>query len=93
MSLTLSLVSGNVRADWSGCSVSNFVGYALIRSTSFETHFPPEDNNTEVARTNSTAYTDNAPSGRYVYTAYCLQRWEGETKAVAKSPTKLITVP
>jgi hypothetical protein len=94
MSLTLSLGSGGVRADWSACSVSSFAGYALVRSTTFETHYPPENNNTEVARTNATAATDNAPSGRYVYTAYCLvTKGSGETKAATKSVTKLITVP
>lgn len=96
MSLSLSLVSGSVRADWTACSVSSFAGYALIRSTTYETHFPPENHNTEVARVSSastTVATDNAPSGTYVYTVYCLVNKGSETKFAAKSNTKLITVP
>ncbi len=97
MTLALDLTSGDVRVDWSACDVSNFAGYAVIRSTTHETHFPPEDHNTEVARVSSastTVVTDNSPpSGTLAYTVYCLARNGGELKSAQKTPTRSISVP
>jgi hypothetical protein len=95
--LTLSLSGNDVRADWSGCSVSGFAGYALVRSTDTEIHFPPEDRDTEVARITSqstTAATDaTAPSGRMTYRVYCLYVHDRETSVAGSSASVQIQVP
>jgi hypothetical protein len=90
----LSISGGSVRASWSACSVSGFAGYALVRSTDSEIHFPPEDRDTEVARSTSRSATDSgAPSGRMTYKVYCLARHDNETKVAGASATKQIVVP
>ncbi len=97
MSLSLSLAGGGVRADWTACSTSGFSGYALVRSTDPEIHWPPEDHDTEVARVtpaSTTQATDGAaPSGTLTYRVYCLRTSGGETKAALSSPAKQIKVP
>ena len=97
MSLTLSLVSAGVRVDWSACSVSGFAGYAVVRSTDSEIHFPPEDRDTEVARIGSastTSMTDNgAPSGGLTYKVYCLRQDDHETRVASATSSKQIQVP
>ena len=97
LSLSLSLVSGGVRLDWSACSVSGFAGYSIVRSTDSEIHFPPEDRDTEVARIGSastTAATDaGAPSGTMTYRVYCLVNPDHEFKVAAASAAKQIRVP
>jgi len=97
LSLTLSLSGGAVRADWSTCTYGNFAGYALVRSTDKEVHWPPETGDTEVARigsrTTTTATDDTAPSGTAWYRVYCLYTRDGETKIAGKSDTRQITVP
>ena len=97
MSLTLSVDSGGVRVDWSACSVSGFAGYAVVRSTDSEIHFPPEDRDSEVARIGSastTSVTDSgAPSGSLTYKVYCLVLLDHETKVAAATSSKQIQVP
>lgn len=96
-SLALSLSGGNVRADWTACNASNFTGYALVRSTKYEVHFPPESGNTEVARITSrstTAFTDTgAPAGTMTYQVFCLFVEGSETKFSAQTAPKSIVVP
>ncbi len=97
MSLTLSLAGGGVQADWTACSASGFSGYAVVRSTDPEIHWPPEDHDKEVARVTSastTRATDaTAPSGTLTYRVYCLRTSGGETKVALSSPAKQIKVP
>lgn len=97
LSLSLSLAGGGVRADWSACSASGFSGYALVRSTDGEIHYPPEDRDTEVAHVTSastTVATDSgAPSGRMTYKVYCLYVHDHETKVAVSSAAKQIVVP
>jgi hypothetical protein len=95
-SLTLSLVSGDVRADWTACPSTGFTGYALVRSLDPEIHYPPEDRDTVVAQVGSgtTGATDsNAPSGSLTYRVYCLKNQGGETKVAASTTARQITVP
>lgn len=96
-SLSLTLAGGGVRATWSTCSVSNFYGYALVRSTDHEIHYPPEDKDTLVTQISSngtTTYTDGAaPSGTPTYRLYCLTRAGGETRVGTTTSSVQITVP
>ena len=95
-SLSLSLVSGDVRADWTPCTASGFTGYALVRSLDSEIHYPPEDRDTVVAQvgTGTTAATDgSAPSGTLTYRVYCLKTQGGEKKVAAQTASKQIHVP
>lgn len=97
MSLSLSLAGGGVLVDWTSCTASGFSGYAVVRSTDPEIHWPPEDRDTEVARVtaqSTTKATDaTAPSGTLTYRVYCLTTAGGETKVAQTSPTKQIKVP
>jgi hypothetical protein len=97
MTLTLSLVGGGVNVDWSSCADSAFIGYAVVRSTDHEIHFPPEDADREIARVSSSSTTSMvdgaAPSGTIAYQVFCLVTRDGETKWVAKTPLRTITVP
>ena len=97
MTLTLSLSGGAVVADWNTCNVSGFSGYALVRSTDSEIHWPPEDHDTEVARISSqgtTKATDsNPPSGTMTYRVWCLKTVDHETKSAISSSSKQIKVP
>jgi hypothetical protein len=97
MSLSLSLAGGDVVVDWTGCSVSGFSGYAVVRSTDGEIHWPPEDRDTEIARVTdagTTKVTDKgAPSGTMTYKVYCLRTVDHETKIAQASGTKQIGVP
>lgn len=96
-SLALALSGNDVVADWSPCSTSGFSGYALVRSTDSEIHYPPEDHDTVVATIaagGATRATDAAaPSGRLWYRAYCLRRQDNETKVAAATNTSSVTVP
>lgn len=95
-SLSLSLASGNVRADWTACTASGFTGYALVRSLDPEIHYPPEDRDTVIAQVGSgtTAATDaSAPKGSLTYRVYCLRNQGGETKVAASTSSKQIAVP
>ncbi len=96
-SLSLALGGGGVKATWSTCSVSNFYGYALVRSTDHEIHYPPEDKDTLVTQISSngtTAYPDGAaPSGTLTYRLYCLTRRDGETRVGAATSSVQISVP
>jgi hypothetical protein len=95
--LSLSIVAGDVKADWSVCGSSGFDSYALVRSTKSEIHWPPEDDNTQVARISSngtTSFTDGgAPSGKSWYRVYCLVSDDGEIKTSRSTSTVSITVP
>ena len=97
LTLVVSLGGGGVNVDWSSCSTDGFSGYAVVRSTDHEVHWPPEDRDTEVARITSpstTSWTDTgAPSGTMTYQVYCLATRGGETKSVAKTPARSIAVP
>jgi hypothetical protein len=97
MTLALSRSGGVVNVDWSSCSASSFAGYAVVRSTDSEIHWPPEDHDTEIARiTNraTTAYSDGgAPSGTLTYQVYCLSTQGGDTQSVAHTPARGISVP
>ena len=97
MSLTLSLSGGSVVADWTACNASGFAGYALVRSTDPEIHWPPEDHDTEVARVTSQSTTkatdSNPPSGTMTYRVWCLVTQDHETKSVLSSSSKQIKVP
>lgn len=97
MTLTLSLAGGGVLVDWTACSVSGFAGYAVVRSTDSEIHWPPEDHDTEIARiaaAGTTQLTDAAaPTGRPTYRVYCLRTSGGETKVAASTPSARISVP
>ena len=97
MTLTLTLSGGGVRVDWTACSVTGFAGYAVVRSTDSEIHWPPEDHDTEIARVaaiGTTQLTDTgAPAGRPTYRVYCLRTSGGETKVAASTPSGRITVP
>ena len=97
MTLALSLSGSSVVADWTACNVSAFSGYALVRSTDPEIHWPPEDHDTEVARVTSqstTKATDSgAPLGTMTYRVYCLRTVDHETKVALSTPSKQIKVP
>jgi hypothetical protein len=97
MTLTLSHVDGGIKVEWSSCSVSGFVGYAVVRATDHEIHFPPEDVDREIARISSPSTTSMvdgaAPSGTIAYQVYCLGTKDGQTKWVVKTPLRTITVP
>jgi hypothetical protein len=97
MTLTLSHVAGGIKVEWSSCSVSGFVGYAVVRATDHEIHFPPEDVDREIARISSPSTTSMvdgaAPSGTIAYQVYCLGTKDGQTKWVVKTPLRTITVP
>lgn len=96
-SLALSLSGSSVVADWTACSPSGFSGYALVRSTDSEIHYPPEDRDTlvtTVAAGGGTKATDSgAPAGRVWYRAYCLTRSDNETKVAGATNTVSVTVP
>jgi hypothetical protein len=95
--LALSLSGGSVVADWTACAPSGFSGYALVRSTDSEIHYPPEDRDTEVTTVpagGGTRATDaNAPSGKVWYRAYCLTVHDHETKVAAATNTASVVVP
>jgi hypothetical protein len=95
--LALSLSGGSVVADWTACSPSGFSGYALVRSTDSEIHYPPEDRDTlvtTVAPGGGTKATDSgAPAGRVWYRAYCLTRSDNETKVAGATNTVSVVVP
>lgn len=95
--LSLSLVSGGVKATWSTCSVSGFYAYAVVRSTDSEIHYPPEDRDTlvaEVSANATTSATDSpVPSGSLWYRVYCLTRSGGETRVNKTTTTVKITAP
>ena len=97
MSLTLAGDGTDVIVDWTACSVSSFSGYAVVRSTDGEIHWPPEDRDTEIARIGSASTTrvrdTGAPSGTMTYRVWCLATHDGETKGVASTPAKSIRVP
>jgi hypothetical protein len=97
MSLALSLSGGSVIADWTACNASGFSGYALVRSTDSEIHWPPEDHDTEVARVtaqSTTKATDaSPPSGTMTYRVYCLVTKDHETTSALSSASKQIRVP
>ena len=96
-SLALALSGNSVVADWTACSPGGFSGYALVRSTDSEIHYPPEDHDTTVATVGtggSTKATDaGPPSGRMWYRAYCLTRHDNETKVAAATKTASVVVP
>ena len=96
-SLALSLSGGSVVADWTACSPSGFSGYALVRSTDSEIHYPPEDRDTlvtTVAPGGGTKATDSgAPAGRVWYRAYCLTRSDNETRVAGATNTVSVVVP
>jgi hypothetical protein len=96
-SLTVSLSGGSVVADWTACSPNAFSGYALVRSTDAEIHYPPEDRDTTVATVGAgsgTKTTDaGPPSGRMTYRVYCLTRTDNETKVAAATNTASVVVP
>ena len=96
-SLTLALSGGSVVADWTACSPSGFSGYALVRSTDSEIHYPPEDHDTTIATIGaggSTKATDaGPPSGRMWYRAYCLTRTDNETRVAGATNTASVVVP
>jgi hypothetical protein len=95
--LALSLSGGSVVADWTACSPSGFSGYALVRSTDSEIHYPPEDRDTlvtTVAPGGGTKATDSgAPAGRVWYRAYCLTRSDNETRVAGATNTVSVVVP
>jgi hypothetical protein len=97
MSLTLSHVTGGIKVDWSSCSVAGFIGYAVVRATDHEIHFPPEDVDLEIARISSSSTTSivdgAAPLGTIAYQVFCLATKDGHAKWVAKTPLRTITVP
>jgi hypothetical protein len=96
-SLALSLSGSSVVADWTACSPSGFSGYALVRSTDSEIHYPPEDRDTlvtTVAPGGATVATDAAaPSGRVWYRTYCLRRQDNETQVAGATNTVSVAVP
>ena len=96
-SLAIALSGSAVVADWSPCSASGFSGYALVRSTDSEIHYPAEDHDTVVATIapdGGTKATDaGAPSGRMWYRVYCLRRQDGETKVATVTNIASVTVP
>jgi len=95
-SLSLDIVSGNVRVDWTTCSASGFTGYAVVRARDNQIHYPPETGNTLVAQIGSrstTSFTDAAPSGTQYYRVYCLVNIDNETKVAAQTAAVRINVP
>jgi hypothetical protein len=97
MTLSVSRSGAQVTLDWSSCARSSFAGYAVVRSTDHEIHWPPEDHDTEIARITAqttTAFVDaNPPSGTMTYQVYCLASSGGETQSVARTPSRSISVP
>ena len=94
--LSLGLTSGGVLATWTACSAGGFDGYALVRSTDSEVHYPPEDGDTLVARIMNSGTTSKvvaAPSGARWYRLYCLVTTNGETRTAASTSTVRINVP
>ncbi len=96
-SLSLALSNGNVVASWTSCAVAGFAGYAVVRSTDAEIHYPPEDHDTLVASVTSQAtlsFTDpGVPAGNLTYRVYCLRRHDNETKVASTTNTRQIQVP
>ena len=97
MSLTLTSDGSGVIVDWTACNVPRFAGYAVVRSTDGEIHWPPEDRDTEIARIGAVSTTrvrdPGAPSGTMTYRVWCLETTDGETKGVTSTPAKSIRVP
>jgi hypothetical protein len=97
LTLAVSRVAGGVKVDWSTCSVSGFIGYAVVRSPKHEIHFPPEYPDQEIARVTSRSTTslidDAAPAGTLYYQVFCLVTKDGKAKSVVKTPLREVTVP
>jgi hypothetical protein len=97
LTIDLELAGGGVTVRWSACAIDNFAAYAVVRSTDKEVHWPPEDNDTEVARLSSRTATSvvdaGAPSGTLAYRVYCLVLRDGALKVAGKSGTATIVVP
>ncbi len=97
LAIDLALGGGGVAVSWSVCPVDGFAAYAVVRSTDKEVHWPPEDNDTEIARPTNRATTSavdaGAPSGTLAYRVYCLVLRDGQLKVAGKSGTASIVVP
>lgn len=94
--MRVEVVSGGVLATWTTCSVGGFDGYALVRSTDSEIHYPPENNDvlvTRIAAQATTSFMDAPPSGSSYYRLYCLTTSDGETQVAARSSTVRAIVP
>ena len=94
--LTVGVSRGNPVLSWTTCTSSAFDGYAVVRSTDHEIHFPAEDHDTVVAivtSRSSTSLTDaGAPSGvRVWYGVWCVRKSDGEYKSIWKTPTVSVT--